>query len=232
MNHPVFICCVGRERSFGEGITPKLRHGTWVHPTLEKTVFHGVLYQPSSFWRRRVLSQLGGVCEELHYLMDAELWIRYLLKHGQSKVELVDDLLVDFRFHSDSKTVSRKHRFDLERWRLRSKLLEQLGASSLLMEQAVHLSGGAEVPNWQVEVALDIDAIEDLCTRDLFRTFYERSDYRRARLMFREACARSVWANSRAKLTYFIKLFLIPKRALQFLRLSHRTLKPLLRSQY
>lgn len=43
--------------------------------------------------------------------MDQDLWIRFLLAHGQEKVSLIDDTLVHFRRHPDSKTQSKNGRF-------------------------------------------------------------------------------------------------------------------------
>ena len=56
--------------------------------------------QPSTFWRRRVWEQVGGLDETLNYSMDYELWRRMA---KVTEIHPVQDVLATYRFHSEAK---------------------------------------------------------------------------------------------------------------------------------
>jgi GT2 family glycosyltransferase len=57
---------------------------------------------PSSFFRKSLLEQVGGVDESFHYCMDTELWHRFYFKAGQT-YRRTTRFVWGFRFHPDSK---------------------------------------------------------------------------------------------------------------------------------
>ncbi len=69
------------------------------------TLLNIEMNQPGTFYRTDVVKKLGGVNETLQYVMDDELWMRYLCTNGQKNVLLIDDLLAHFRLHNDSKSL-------------------------------------------------------------------------------------------------------------------------------
>ena len=93
--------------------------------------------QPSTFWRRPLLEQVGLLDESLHHCMDFDLWCR-LLAAGHRPV-FVDDQLATYRFHESSKTCGQEDGFiaaliDIERryahlltWRQRLELYRRMG---------------------------------------------------------------------------------------------------------
>jgi glycosyltransferase involved in cell wall biosynthesis len=74
--------------------------------TAEATMTVGVFCQPSTFWRTAVVRELGGIDPMLHYVLDWDMWVRYLARHGQHNVVCIDDLLAHFRHHASAKTAS------------------------------------------------------------------------------------------------------------------------------
>ncbi|HXB11327.1 MAG TPA: glycosyltransferase family 2 protein [Bacteroidia bacterium] len=68
--------------------------------------------QPSTFFRKNVMDEIMPLNTSLHYLMDRELWLKYLLKYGIENVAVLDESLVYFRLHKDSKSVSQDEKFD------------------------------------------------------------------------------------------------------------------------
>jgi glycosyltransferase involved in cell wall biosynthesis len=72
--------------------------------TAEASIPVGVFCQPSTFWRTEIVRALGGMDPALHYVLDWNLWVRYLARHGQDKVLRVDHPLARFRHHVDAKT--------------------------------------------------------------------------------------------------------------------------------
>jgi GT2 family glycosyltransferase len=70
----------------------------------EATIPVGVFCQPSTFWRTEIVRALGGIDASLHCVLDWNLWVRYLARHGQDKVLRQDELLAHFRHHPAAKT--------------------------------------------------------------------------------------------------------------------------------
>lgn len=67
------------------------------------------LNQPGHFYKLEVVEALQGLDERYSYSMDLDLWIRYLLTYGQSRVFSADTISSFFRFHETSKS-------ELEGW--------------------------------------------------------------------------------------------------------------------
>ena len=91
-----------------------VRHsrGTDVYENnLAKTIGWARIDQPETFFRRAALEKIGALDEGLHYLMDRDLWIRYLFLYGLEGVKRIPDVLVNFRLHEASKTVSQNDFF-------------------------------------------------------------------------------------------------------------------------
>lgn len=61
--------------------------------------------QPSAFFRRSVYEQIP-LNETLHYAMDLDFWMRYLLSAGFGRVYQDKIALIKFREHEQSKSVS------------------------------------------------------------------------------------------------------------------------------
>ena len=59
--------------------------------------------QPSTFWRREVVDNIGLLNTNEHYVMDYEYWLRIGRKYPLS---VLDEYLAGFRVYSDSKTSS------------------------------------------------------------------------------------------------------------------------------
>jgi len=105
-----------RSNLFGSKTNSYISGGTWVFENnLAKTIGWARIDQPETFFRLPLIQSVGLLNEKLHYLMDRDLWIRYLLKFGLDGILQTDDVLVNFRLHEDSKTVSQSGNFNLER---------------------------------------------------------------------------------------------------------------------
>jgi len=73
--------------------------------SLAKALFYSEIDQPATFFRKNVWDKLFPLREELHYIMDGELWVRYLLQWGFTHIYHSDFEIVNFRVHQDSKTM-------------------------------------------------------------------------------------------------------------------------------
>lgn len=76
-----------------------------IRQNAEETLLEPGVNQPSTFIRLRTVRELGGINDHFRYVMDLELWMRYLLANGLHRVRTTDDLLSHFRLHGASKTV-------------------------------------------------------------------------------------------------------------------------------
>lgn len=76
------------------------------------------IFQPSTFFTRRVMKKIGPLDESLNYVMDYDLWIRML---KDSKILYVKKILANFRIWENSKTFSQEKKFYEEKKLVRKK---------------------------------------------------------------------------------------------------------------
>lgn len=81
---------------------------------VEKSIFFGGIRQLPTFYKLSIVRQLEAVDEKCHYVMDSELFIRYLLNFGQDKILFINEAIGKFRLHENSKTVSQEDKFAVE----------------------------------------------------------------------------------------------------------------------
>ena len=79
-------------------------------------------HQPGLWLRRGGVTACGGIDESYHYSFDWDLTIRYLVRFA--RINYLPEVLVHFRLHSQSKTVSVWERFMQERRQILQKLSE------------------------------------------------------------------------------------------------------------
>jgi glycosyltransferase involved in cell wall biosynthesis len=80
--------------------------GTDIYSTVEKTIGWARIDQPETFFRNTAVEKMGLLNIQLHYVMDREWWIRYLMYFGTHNIKKTDSILVNFRIHEHSKTNS------------------------------------------------------------------------------------------------------------------------------
>jgi glycosyltransferase involved in cell wall biosynthesis len=98
-----------------------------VKDTPEASIIDFWMNQPSTFYRTRIIRELGGVNESFHYCMDLELWFRFLAKYGLNQVHLSRYLFSHFRHHQDSKTTINEIHFVNETRCLYAQIADELG---------------------------------------------------------------------------------------------------------
>jgi len=79
------------------------RHSA-VEPMSDLIFRSNIISQPSCFVRRKALFDVGLLDEDLHYVMDWELWVR--LFEGGAKFMQIPDVLSCVLWHEDAKTAS------------------------------------------------------------------------------------------------------------------------------
>lgn len=143
----------------------QLSAGTDVYKNnLEKTLGWARIDQPETFVRRRLYQSVGLLREDLHFVMDKEWWIRFLLQFGLSGIKKSDDVIANFRWQPESKTVTQKERFELETNRLFLSLAKLSGCQTEAAAMSALLPGTKD--------PIDIDyPIKNVNLRSVFHYF-------------------------------------------------------------
>ena len=85
--------------------------------------------QPGVWLRRNLIEQAGGIDEQFHYAFDWDLYIRYL--YHFPNVKEIDDLLVHFRIHENSKTNTSLNHFHEEERKIIEKIYALVGYDTI-----------------------------------------------------------------------------------------------------
>ena len=70
------------------------------HPTFNMLSFANFIIQPSTFWKRKLMEEVGYLKEEYHLCMDYDLWLRIMKKYQPT---VIPSPLSAFRIHGTSK---------------------------------------------------------------------------------------------------------------------------------
>jgi glycosyltransferase involved in cell wall biosynthesis len=114
---------------------------TKLGPTLEEAIVNQYICQQGVFFRTEEVKKAGGVREELHYVMDLDLIIRLLLRHGREATREIPETLAFFRQHGEAKTATVAEKFLEEERRLFRGLAEAVGCRQELRERLGKPSG-------------------------------------------------------------------------------------------
>jgi hypothetical protein len=146
---PGALAAIGRARpeavlvSGAEVTGPSLRQTkplgrTKLGPTLEEAIVNQYTCQQGIFFKTKEVKELGGVREELHYVMDFDLIVRLLLKHGLERVQEIPETVAFFRQHGEAKTATVAQKFLEEERGIFFGLGQYLGCQPELLK---HLKG-------------------------------------------------------------------------------------------
>ena len=147
----VQVLC-GRSRKFGAG-SDFLSRGTEVYDeNLAKTIGWARIDQPETWFRKSAFDRVGEVNEKMHYLMDREWWIRYLFLYGLDGIVQSPEILVNFRLHPESKTVSQSAAFQIDHDAIFNELAGKLNYHKLsdLKDKEIATRGNYKFPDIDV----------------------------------------------------------------------------------
>jgi len=137
----VSVVC-GRSRFFDSTGELEIGLGSDVFGNnLLKTIGWARTDQPCTFYSKAALDRIGFLEESLHYTMDRELWLRYLLEFGLDGIRRIDNIVVNFRLHEQSKTLSFAQHFFHETDALYYSLLQET-AEKRFQEITAHTKTG------------------------------------------------------------------------------------------
>lgn len=134
VSNPQALQVCGYTRFFEDGSeTTVLQHRCELFQSTEKTIVNQRINQQGSFYDLRAVNELGKINNSLHYVMDLELWLKFLSSYGQDRIILIDNLLAHFRLHPNSKTIEFEERFRGESNGVYEHILTQLQATAALL---------------------------------------------------------------------------------------------------
>jgi glycosyltransferase involved in cell wall biosynthesis len=112
--NPGVLGVIGRIEMFNEQGVFR-RTTSILSSTLEETIGYGKVAQPAMYFSTEAYRNIGLLNEKLHYMMDTEWYLRFLLHYGQDRLIEIDQLIALFRLHESSKTMAMAEKFRLER---------------------------------------------------------------------------------------------------------------------
>lgn len=114
-NPNALVICAKSRLFTNDNETVATTNGTDIYAgNLEKTIGWARIDQPETFFKRSVFEKIGPIDSELRYLMDRDLWIKYLLHFNLENIVKTNHVIVNFRLHNTSKTVSQGTHFQKE----------------------------------------------------------------------------------------------------------------------
>ena len=151
-NDPAIKCFCGRSRLFDEKGNVNHSRGTDIYAgNLPKSIGWARIDQPETFFRKSAWERVGLLNEQLHYTMDREWWMRYLYHFGLDGIIQSNDVLVNFRLHDHSKTVSLASGFPQEHdslFYLLADLIDKKGIKAFLSDQYSIKRIDSALSNW------------------------------------------------------------------------------------
>lgn len=137
------------------------------------------IFQPATFFKRQVIEEISPIEESLNYVMDYNLWLKAALA---SNVCYMPSTLAQFRYHSESKTISEADHFFSEEL----IILDNILVNNNLMKSTVDVVCShilQLILHWQKKG--DPTGIETLqCIID--REIYSEGDFKKFHLFFNE----------------------------------------------
>jgi glycosyltransferase involved in cell wall biosynthesis len=83
--------------------------GSWVDfSSKTKTLSKLIIEQPATFFKTEAVNKMGDLNAVLHFVMDKEWWLKFLIQFDLQNIVKINFPLVYFRLHEQSKTVSQQ----------------------------------------------------------------------------------------------------------------------------
>lgn len=121
----------GKAKHFGNGATYVSPPSTYFNPKKDEA-FVPRINQPATFFKTHVIKELGSLNQQLHFCMDLEWWMKYLFLFGYNHISFTEEVLVNFREHNMSKTMSQSYKFAEDKCLLLTGILSKKGGSKNL----------------------------------------------------------------------------------------------------
>jgi glycosyltransferase involved in cell wall biosynthesis len=150
---------IGKSNIVQDGKILRQSRGTDVFPkNLAKTIGQARIDQPETWWRKSIIDEIGPLNENLHYTMDRDWWVKYLLRYGLNGIKKEDVILANFRLHGASKTVSQSSAFNHERNAYYRSMAEHYGLKGIAKILEKELDAGI-IPMTNMPQRVNMDTL-------------------------------------------------------------------------
>lgn len=82
---------------------------------IEETIADVPINQISTFFRLKIFKSLGKLDERLEFVMDQDIWKKYLFRYGQDNIKITGKVFANFRYHPLSKTYNNEFKTEYMR---------------------------------------------------------------------------------------------------------------------
>lgn len=151
---PKTLAFLGKSRLFEGNKTVNYSQGTDIYPNnLAKTIGWARIDQPETFFHASAVQKMGLLDTNLHYLMDRDWWMKFLFYFGLENVTKTDDILVNFRLHESSKTVSQSADFEKDSYKYYANLarMHDLLSYAEFLEEEMEFDKTYYIKNLEVQ---------------------------------------------------------------------------------
>lgn len=210
----------GRERRINAmGQEVGLSDGTSIMDSLSETIGKCHIDQPSTFFRLSILKSLLPFDDSFHYLMDGEMWLRYLLCLGQSQIKKTKDILVNFRYHSSSKTTSASEKFQIDKNTFENNLIRNFKIDESVKSILLTRKANSVLKELKVNQNINESVITSFfCARSI-EHFYAVGKYKEAKkcLQFIDNYYPKLY-KSKVSLKYYKRILILPGSVITAIR--------------
>lgn len=160
--HKFYLLC-GKCRKYGEKHLERIVPNEFIQIPLEEKTLNPNYLQPAVFWSRKAIDKVGILNEQLHYCMDYEWYLRYLITFGKKGLVELDEIIAHARLHDESKTVSNLDKFNIDKFSIYNSILNTLG----LQKEATQLFKNTKLnstykPSFSIGITLDKEKLYKL----------------------------------------------------------------------
>lgn len=109
LNPDTNIVC-GWSRQFSESKDYGLACTT-LYASIPEIFYVSHICQPATWFRMELFRKMAPLNIQLHYAMDSELWLQYLIAYGRNSIQEIPSVITAYRYHDASKTISLDYKF-------------------------------------------------------------------------------------------------------------------------
>ncbi len=203
------LCGYGRIFESETGET-KMQHRTKIYKTVAKTLIQEELNQQGMFYSLPLIKSLGGINESLNYVMDLELWFRFLLAYGIKDINYTDKVLGYFRLHTQSKTTAFDELFREEAKQVFGYIFEQAKLPQAIIAAYQTAKNNYKPQNWQFNFLNSTEILNEISNRYLF-DFYKNHQTKAAQIAYIQQIKTGSIKLNKAYMSLFYRLFISKK---------------------
>jgi glycosyltransferase involved in cell wall biosynthesis len=106
---------------------------TTQYKEISEILYIAHICQPSTWFRKDIFDKITPLNTELHFTMDSEMWIKYLLQFKINNIKYLPKVICGYRYHNTSKSVCQDYLFGADKVGIYYSILKILKAPNFLL---------------------------------------------------------------------------------------------------